>query len=726
MGLPCAEPHLSAACSRAERELLGAPLGERGSPQPIGPAYMTQAHAPAELRGWRVVLVDDSPDERAMARRLLLRGSDRRYAITEADSGAAAVRAVLDPEAGVPDCLLLDYDLPDMDALEVLTALRGPDGTLCCPVVVFTGHAALDAGRELIRAGAEDYIGKDWLSAPALTRVMENAVERWAMARELEQRGLALRASEANHRRLLQAAREAEARLRLALEASNTGIWTWQVSADSVTWSSGSQAIHGHTNDELESTGAAFLQQIHPEDRADVQLKVQTAIAERSLCQCAFRILRPNGDVVSVESLGRATYDALGQPLQMIGTVTDVSARKRVEGELAQSEERLARAQRAARIGTWDWNVITGEASWTEEAWRLFGHVPFSCPVSYELWLSSIHPEDRDVAASTVRESFRTGSYRHEFRVNPLPLDGTIRWLESSGEALSGADGQPARMLGTVRDATERHQAEQSLLTALDQAERAVGARDQLVALVSHDLKSPLGTMMFGVELLRAQMGARGQSLGSKELSTLERLDKQIRRMDMLVDELLDVGRLHAGKPLELALKDTDLVQLTRDLVEEQQRAAPRHRIEMRVASDDLHGYWDTRRLQRVVSNLLSNAVKYSPAGGRVQVTLERAQVEDTALALLRIEDEGIGIAPDELTRIFDWFSRAENARQSGIPGTGIGLAGAREIVTQHGGSISVESTEGRGSTFTVSLPTRAPEAMLPTSWAPRHRDATA
>ena len=148
---------------------------------------------------WRVVIVDDSPDDRAEVRRLLLRGSDRRYSFTEAETGAAGVRAVLGAVGGPPNCVLLDYNLPDMDAPEVLAGLAGPDGLPVCPVVVLTGQAGPETGRAVLRAGAQDYIGKDWSTRESLTRAVENAAERWAMVRELRDRQVALQVS---HERL--------------------------------------------------------------------------------------------------------------------------------------------------------------------------------------------------------------------------------------------------------------------------------------------------------------------------------------------------------------------------------------------------------------------------------------------------------------------------------------------------------------------------------------------
>ena len=144
---------------------------------------------------WRVVVIDDSADDRAEVRRLLLRGSDRRYSFAEADTGAAGVALVLAPPS-LPDCVLLDYNLPDMDALEVLAALAGADGLPVCPVVVLTGGAGPEARRSVLRAGAQDYVGKDWLTPPGLTWVVENAIERLAMARQLLLRDEALRRNE--------------------------------------------------------------------------------------------------------------------------------------------------------------------------------------------------------------------------------------------------------------------------------------------------------------------------------------------------------------------------------------------------------------------------------------------------------------------------------------------------------------------------------------------------
>ena len=144
------------------------------------------------LKPWCVVIIDDNPDDRAEIRRMLLSGSERRLTFVEAGTAEAGITAVLDAVLP-PDCIVLDYNLPDMNAPEVLAALTGPDGMPVCPVVVITGGESREMGKRVLRAGAQDYIGKDWTSAPALTRALENACESWAMARELRQRKEALR-----------------------------------------------------------------------------------------------------------------------------------------------------------------------------------------------------------------------------------------------------------------------------------------------------------------------------------------------------------------------------------------------------------------------------------------------------------------------------------------------------------------------------------------------------
>jgi signal transduction histidine kinase len=153
------------------------------------------AHAGAAASGWHVVIIDDSPEDRAEIRRLLFRGADRRYSFSEAETGAAGVTAVL-TGPDLPDCVVLDFNLPDMDALEVLAQLAGTDGLPTCPVVVLTGGVAQETGRTVLRAGAQDYIAKDGLTPLALTRTIENAIERLAMTRELFVRNAALLNSE--------------------------------------------------------------------------------------------------------------------------------------------------------------------------------------------------------------------------------------------------------------------------------------------------------------------------------------------------------------------------------------------------------------------------------------------------------------------------------------------------------------------------------------------------
>ena len=163
-----------------------------------------QGAAPKVRRLRSLVIVDDNPEDRAEIRRLLLTGGAERFVFSEAETGVAAVRLVLDPKCPPPYCVVLDHHLPDMDAASVLTALTNADGLLYCPVVVLTGNARSSAARDVLRAGAQDFIGKSWMTAEGLTRAVENAVERFDMERELRVRNesiaeMRLRASDLLH-----------------------------------------------------------------------------------------------------------------------------------------------------------------------------------------------------------------------------------------------------------------------------------------------------------------------------------------------------------------------------------------------------------------------------------------------------------------------------------------------------------------------------------------------
>jgi len=922
--------------------------------------------APESARPLRILIIEDNPEDRAEIRGLLLQRADRRYAFAEATSAAEGVRLARDRGAGCPDCVVLDYYLPDASGEEVLAQLRNDAGVTMVPVVVLTIGDGHDLGNRSLRAGAEDFVGKSWMTSASLARVVDNAIERWAMARELraseaqfrhlaaavpqavwmldaggnlvyandrwhayfgalgdacargdwgavhhpdddaalqqlardpapferdcrllgadgqyrwhqvvgtpvrdasgnvtrwygvntdihhrktaEQRlatehlvsrilaratsfaaaapeilraiatglamdvcalwlpdaaGAALHCHEvfdrgapplreflaqtramtcalgeqlpgrvwqtlrvqwlspvtgdsrapAAHRaglaggaaypvatgdtfigvielfgrqalandeplhamlaalgnelgqfilreRAERAVEDQAERLRLALEASHTGIWSWNLVTDALEWTAECYEIFGIAPGEFPGTGAALFALVAPDERQAVEATMRQAIAGDAVYASEYRVVRPSGQVIWVQNRGRATYAPDGTPLRMLGTLTDIDGRKRITEELARSEDRLARAQRAARLGTWDWNIATGEASWTDEAWRVFrGVSPDQTGVSYERWLDSVHPDDREHAATAVRDALTSGHYVDEFRV--CHADGTIHWVEAQAELVTDTHGTPVRLVGTARDVSERREADRALHAALADAERAVRQRDQLVSLVSHDLRSPLGALSMELQLL--EMQAEEPAGAPQNLSrSLERMARQIATMTRMIDELLDVAVLHAGSQPALDLRATDLVALTHRLAAEYQQATRRHAIDVRTSTASLVGLWDPSRIERAVANLLSNAVKYSPAGGRVIIEIDQP-AED--LAVLRVRDEGIGIPPEDRKRVFEWFTRAENAKQTKIRGTGIGLAGVKQIIELHGGSVSVDSDVGMGSTFTLQLP---------------------
>lgn len=233
--------------------------------------------------------------------------------------------------------------------------------------------------------------------------------------------------------------------------------------------------------------------------------------------------------------------------------------------------------------------------------------------------------------------------------------------------------------------------------------DRAEEERRSFVEAVAHDLKSPLQVIKAQAQMLQRRLRSDRPFTPDHLESRLGEIEASVNRGTELIDEMLDASRIRSGQVLSLNLEETDLARVVRDTVETMQRSSQRHALEARIGEGPLVGCWDRSRVSRVLANLIGNAIRYSD-DGPVTVSAGCEAIDGANWAVVRVTDRGIGIPEAELPRVFERYWRGGNVDRQ-MAGTGIGLAGSRQIVEQHGGGISMESIVGEGSTFTVRLP---------------------
>lgn len=327
-----------------------------------------------------------------------------------------------------------------------------------------------------------------------------------------------------------------------------------------------------------------------------------------------------------------------------------------------------------------------------ESANRIFGLVRVGAKV--EGSRPEVEMETMDGVPLTAHDMVLGRAVRGEavanFHWRVRHLNGRELVLQTSAVPLEGPGGEHLGAVTVSRDITEEYNFDRR--------------KDAFLLSASHDLKNPL-TVIKGIAQLLAQR-ARSQE-GRDESQFLEGLDRvagTASRMSDMINELLDVSRLEMGRPLGLDRERTDLAALVGRAVTEIRATGGRNEIVAEVPALPVEGFWDPLRIERVLLNLLSNAVKFSPAGGTITVRLW----VDRGDAVLTVADRGVGIPETDVPYVFDQFRRGENV-SGRISGSGIGLAGVKQIVEQHHGTIVVDSKENAGSTFTVRLPLRSP-----------------
>lgn len=306
-------------------------------------------------------------------------------------------------------------------------------------------------------------------------------------------------------------------------------------------------------------------------------------------------------------------------------------------------------------------------------------------PLPFEEW--PINQARRGEAVSSFDLQITAGGHRRELEVSAGPI--------------LGPSGEVAMAVVVFRDVTEQRAVER--------------AKDEFISTASHELKTPLTALKGHAQILLRQAQREGGT--EAETRGLLVIDEQADRVLRLVDRLLDVSRLELGR-LQLELEPVDLVALARRVARDEGLVNPGHGIDVVSSEPGIVGNWDRARIEQVVDNLLSNAVKFSPPGTTILVSLERT--DDWAHLLVR--DQGPGVAPDQVERIFERYAQGAD-RPRGTVGLGLGLYVSRRIVEAHGGRIWVESIPGAGATFHVRLPLGP--AVSPESASHRQPEAT-
>ena len=393
----------------------------------------------------------------------------------------------------------------------------------------------------------------------------------------------------------------------------------------------------------------------------------------------AVRGTTPLGDGTPTEvvQILEALTAGVGVSLLILGSV--LAERSRAEGEVARAHARLAEAQEVAQIGSWEWDIPTNRVTWSEELYRLWGLDPQS-DMSYERYLDSIHPDDRELARRTIEDAFAKGdSFLFDHRVE-LP-DGPVRWIHSRGQVIVDETGVPARMLGTAQDITERKRIDE--------------LRDSILAAVSHELRTPL-TSIIGFAVTLKENAAGLEERTRKKM--IDHLVEQSRKLDHLLSDLLDLDRLRHGF-INPRFRSTDVGLLVDQVASGHSSETHEIRIETGLAVAEV----DAPKVERIVDNLLSNALNHTPVGTEILVRVKSV----AGGVMIAVDDRGPGVAETQRETIFEIFNRGGS--DDHVPGTGIGLSLVAQFTALHGGRAWVEENPGGGASFRVFLPERQP-----------------
>src|SRR5690606_25277928 len=431
--------------------------------------------------------------------------------------------------------------------------------------------------------------------------------------------------------------------------------------------------------------------------------------ARRRGVRCPLIVLTGQGDEqIAVELMKAGATDYVAKttitPERAVQSLQHALRVTEVERALRESEERAQLAVEALQLSTWDLEPTSGKLRLSDRC-RALLCISLNENATYERLLESVHPQDVEPTRLGLERALQPESgerYDMEFRVLSQ-CSGVERWLRATGKVFFNEVGRPLRFIGTVQDIDEQKQLEaqrarlfEAERSAREQAEAASRMREDLVAIVSHDLRNPLSSISMSAEVLQAITSTEGSSQFRRPLETIVR---SVGRMKRLISDLLDVASIDAGG-LSVHKERHDVTALMREGIEMMLPMAVEKSLllECESTATPLEVSVDKERILQVFSNLIGNAIKFTREGGRIGLA---AAARCADFVEIRVTDTGQGVSEEHLTHICDRYWQAQKEGRMGI---GLGLSIVKGVIEAHHGEIHAESTLGKGTMFYFTL----------------------
>ena len=393
-----------------------------------------------------------------------------------------------------------------------------------------------------------------------------------------------------------------------------------------------------------------------------------------------------------------ALRDRSGRHVGFSKVTMDLTDHKLLE-RCVKERDQTSRVLRAAHAGMWTWNPETDQVEVSTNFLSLLGRQDVRRSMPLGEWMQLVDPQDRAAVLERfqgARAGLPGAALNMEMRL--CKPDGSCRWFHGHGEWYRESPDQAYELSGVSVDIHDLKTAEEELRRAISKLKEADARKDEFLAMLAHELRNPLAPIRSAAELLK-----RGKAEQSRVQKTSEIIARQVDHMTSLVNDLLDVSRVTRGLT-DLQKVPVDIRQVVTDAVE-QVNPLMRSRAQqftMQLAAEQATVLGDEKRLVQVVSNLLNNAAKYTQEGGSIQLLTRVHEGRVT----LTVTDNGIGMEPELVARVFDLFAQAERTPDRSSGGLGLGLALVKSLVELHGGSVGSSSAGiGKGSTFSVTLP---------------------